>query len=61
MLKDSKATTNFYSVRQAAKELNWKVPKVLRALRRKELKGEKVDWNWIIPKTEVEKLKKPLV
>lgn len=51
--------TDFVSVRKAAEELGCSYMKVIRLIRSKQLRADKVEggWGWMVSRIDVERLK----
>ena len=48
----------YYSPSQSAVELGLKYMQVIRRIRNKTIKAEKVGWGWIIPEEEIRRIKR---
>lgn len=49
-----------YSVSEAAEGTGMTTPRIMRRIKNETIKASKVGWVWIIPASEVEKLKKEM-
>lgn len=45
------------TVKEASAETGMTVPRIMRRLRNGEINGYKIGWVWVIPRTELPKLK----